>query len=387
MMGFKETDEQRLLLDSIDRLMPRHLPPQEVRRRDAEADPPDHLLPLMAEMGLLGLAVPKAEGGQGGDWQTMSHVQERLGYHATMAALLFNRVTCFGIMTLLTSGSVAQRAAFLPRMLAGEGAFALALTEPDAGSDAGALKTRASPVDGGWRISGLKHWISGAAAALRLVVAARTGDAPRGGSGISLFLVAPDAEGVAMTRLDKIGNRCSPTFEISFDEVVVHRDALLGGEGDGFACLKKTLFFGRTGLAAAVVGTAQAAVDTAVRHARERVQFGQPIGRFQALAHRLAIMQTEVDQARLLLRNLAWAIDQGEDCTRLAAQTKWAATEMLKRVTEEGMQVMASAGYAAESDMQRYWRDARLYTFGEGSSEIQLDIIARDMGLGRSPSK
>lgn len=377
-MGFRKTEEQRLLLDSIDRLMARHLPPDEVRRRDAEADPPDHLLPVMAEMGLLGLAVPEAKGGQGGDWQTMSHVQERLGYHATMAAILFNRVTCFGIMTLLTSASEAQCEEFLPRMLAGEGAFALALTEPGVGSDAGAVTTRATRDGSGWRISGLKHWISGAASALRLVVAARTD------AGITLFLVPPDAKGVSLTPLDKIGNRCSLTYEVAFDAVAVPESALLGQEGSGFDCLRKTLFYGRSGLAAAVVGTAHAAVDTAVAHARERRQFGQPIGGFQAIAHRLAITQTEVDQARLLLRNLAWAIDAGEDCARLAAQTKWATTEMLKRVTEEGMQIMASAGYAADSDMQRYWRDARLYTFGEGSSEIQLDLIARDMGLGRA---
>ena len=377
-MGFRITDEQRLLLDSVDRLLARHLPPDEVRRRDAEADPPDHLLPLMAEMGLLGLAVPEAKGGQGGDWQTMSLVQERLGYHATMAAILFNRVTCFGIMTLLTSGSDAQCDEFLPHMLAGEGAFALALTEPEAGSDAGAVMTRAKKDGSGWRITGLKHWISGAASALRLVVVARTD------VGISLFLVPPDAKGVSLTPLEKIGNRCSLTYEVALDAVSVPEDALLGPEGEGFGCLRKTLFYGRSGLAATVVGTAQAALDLAVAHAKERVQFGQPIGGFQALAHRSAVLQTEVDQARLLLRNLAWAIDEGEDCTRLAAQTKWAATEMLKRVTEEGMQIMASAGYAAESDMQRHWRDARLYTFGEGSSEIQLDLIARDMGLGQA---
>lgn len=120
-MAFGTTEEQRLLLDSIDRLMARHLSAQEVRRRDAEADPPDHLLPEMARMGLLGLAIPESEGGAGSDWQTMARVQERLGYHATMAALLFNRVTCFGIMTILTSGTEAQRAIYLPRMLAGKG--------------------------------------------------------------------------------------------------------------------------------------------------------------------------------------------------------------------------------------------------------------------------
>ncbi len=383
-MAFGTTEEQHLLLESVDRLLMRHLPPDEIRRRDAEADPPDHLLPLMAEMGLLGLAVPESQGGAGANWQTMALVQERLGYRATMAALLFNRVTCFGIMTLLSSGSEEQRATYLPRMLAGEGAFALALTEPGAGSDAGAIATRAKPSEGGWSLTGQKLWISGAASALKLVVAARTGTQRRGSDGITLFLVSPDVDGIAMTPLDKIGNRCSPTYDIAFDGVFVPGDAVLGTLDAGFDCLRKTLFFGRTGLSAAVVGTAQAAVDTAAAHARERVQFDRPIGRFQTLAHRLAIMQTEVDQVRLLVRNLAWAIDNGEDCARLAAQAKWAATETLKRVTDHGMQIMASVAYAADSDMQRFWRDARLYTFGEGSSEIQLDLIAHDMGLGKA---
>ena len=153
--------------------------------------------------------------------------------------------------------------------------------------------------------------------------------------------------------------------------------------GEGFDCLKKTLFYARSGLASAVVGTAQAAVDAALAHARERKQFGQSIGRFQVLAHRLAHMQTDVDLARLLTRELAKSIDAGKDCTRLSAQAKLVSTETLKTITEQGMQIMASAGYAAESDMQRYWRDARLYTFGEGSSEILLDLIAQDIGVGR----
>lgn len=374
--------EQAMILDTVDRLIARHLPPDEVRRRDAAAEPPAHLLPLMAEAGLLSLAVPAEAGGAGGDWQTMSLVQERLGYRAFMAAVLYNRVTCFGLMTLLHAGSPAQRARWLPSLMAGEGGFALALTEPGAGSDAGALATRARRDGDGWRITGRKTWISGAAEAMRMVVAARTEAGSRGGRGVSLFLVPPDAAGVAMTRLEKIGNRCSISWDIGLDEVAVDADALIGAPGEGFAVLQRTLFYARSGLASAVVGTAQAAVDDAAAHARERVQFGRPIGAFQVIAHRLARMQTEVDLARLMARALARGIDAGDDCGRLAAQAKYVATETLKRVTEEGMQIMASAGYAEGSDMQRYWRDARLYTFGEGSSEIQLDLIARDMGLG-----
>lgn len=383
-MEFGNSQEQDMLLDSVDRLMARHLPPDEIRRRDREADPPDHLLPPMAEMGLLSLAVPVALGGAGGDWRTMSLVQERLGYHATMAALLFNRVACFGIMTLLSSASEAQRAEWLPRLMGGEGAFALALTEPGAGSDAGALSTRAVRQGDHWRITGQKVWISGAATSLRMVVAARTDPGSTGGRGVTLFLVPPRAEGVSMTRLGKVGNRTSLSYDIALDAVRVPDSARIGEEGAGFACMGRTLFYARSGLAAAVVGTAQAAIDTAAAHVHERRQFGRPIGAFQSIAHRLARLQTEVDQTRLLTRQLAWAIDTGAPCARLAAQAKWAATETLKRVTEEGMQIMASAAYADDSDMQRFWRDARLYTFGEGSSEILLDLVARDMGLGRA---
>jgi alkylation response protein AidB-like acyl-CoA dehydrogenase len=381
-MDPETTDDQRMLLDSVDRLIARHLPPDEVRRRDAEADPPDHLLPLMGGMGLLGLPVPASLGGAGGDWRTMAAVQERLGWHATMAAILFNRVTCFGIMTLLASGTEAQKAAFLPGLMAGQGAFALALTEPGAGSDAGALATRAKPVPGGWQITGRKVWISGAAQATRMVVACRTGDAARGTRGVTMLLVPPDAPGIHMTRLEKVGNRCSLSYDIGLDGVFVPQDAVLGTPGEGFEVLRRTLFHARSGLAAAVVGTAQRAVDMAAGHARARIQFGRPIGANQAIAHRLARMQTEVDMARLAARALAASIDAGAPCARLAAQAKWAATETLKRVTEDGMQIMASVAYEAGHDMNRMWRDARLYTFGEGSSEILLDMIARDMGLG-----
>ena len=371
------------LCDAIDKMMLKHLPLEEVRRRDAAGEPPEHLLKIFADIGLFNLVLPEKEGGLGGNWEQLSIIQERLGYHATMAALLYNRVTCFGIMTLVTSGSPTQKKAWMPKLLAGKGAFALALSEAEAGSDAGALQTRAEKTGKNWKITGGKIWISGAESALKMVVAARTDSKSRGGKGVTLFLVSPDAKGISMTPLDKIGNRCSLSYDIGFDEVLVPDEARLGVVGEGFECLKKTLFYARSGLAAAVVGTAQAAVDAALAHARERKQFGQSIGRFQVLAHRLANMQTDVDLARLLTRELAKSIDAGKDCTRLSAQAKLVTTETLKKITEQGMQIMASAGYAVESDMQRYWRDARLYTFGEGSSEILLDLIAQDIGVGR----
>jgi alkylation response protein AidB-like acyl-CoA dehydrogenase len=196
-----------------------------------------------------------------------------------------------------------------------------------------------------------------------------------------MFLVPGDTPGIAMTELPKLGNNCMPSFDIGFDNVDVPRDALMGEEGRGFRHLMSTLAASRASMAATVTGCAQAAVDAALRHARERVQFARPIGANQVIRHRLADMQMRVDQSRLVVRHLAWLIATGRPCRREAAQAKIIATECLQDVTQHGMQILASAGYAAESDMQRYWRDARLYSFGEGTNEILRDLVAREMGL------
>jgi alkylation response protein AidB-like acyl-CoA dehydrogenase len=381
------TGEQRALLASLDRLLDRHLPIEAVRRHDAEHSPPNDLMPRLAEIGLMALAVPEDDGGlpapAGGRQATLALVQERLGRRGFMAAALYNRITAFGIASLRAAGSAEQRADWLPRLIAGTASFSLALTEPGAGSDAGALATRAVPDDGGgWRITGRKTWISGADTADRLVVAARTDPESRGGRGVGLFLVPPDAPGLAMTPLAKVGNNASRSFDIGFDGVAVTQADRLGPADGGFGVLKATLAAARLGLAAAVVGSAQQAVDLALAHAGDRVQFGRPVGAFQAIAHRLVDMQTEVDLARLMVRDGARRIDAGAPADRIAAQAKLVATETLQRVADRGMQILASAGYAAESDMQRIWRDARLYTFGEGSSEILRDLIGRDLGVG-----
>jgi alkylation response protein AidB-like acyl-CoA dehydrogenase len=376
-----ETAEQAQILASVETFLARTLPPEEIRRRDAQHVPPYDLLAEMGRAGFFALAVPVAHGGLGADWHTVALVQERLGRHAYMAASIFNRVVGFGLMSVLTYGSEDQRRALLPGLMAGETFCALALTEPQAGSDAAALRTRAVRHAGGWRISGRKTWISDAQGARWLILPARTGPEREGHRGISLFLVPTDAPGIAMTPLPKIGNNCMPSFDIGLDDVEVGDDALLGEEGRGFAHLMSTLHFSRASMAATVTGAAEAALQLALGHARDRIQFGQPIGQFQSVAHRLADLRTRVDLSRLLVAHLARLIAQGAPCRREAAQAKIVATETLRDVTDAGMQIMASAGYAAGSDMQRLWRDSRLYTFGEGANEVLRDSIARDLGL------
>ena len=375
------TGEQAQILASVEAFLTRNLPPAEIRRRDAEHVPPYDLLPEMGRAGFFALAVPQAQGGLGADWLTVALVQERLGRHAYMVASIFNRVVGFGLMSVLGYGSTAQRAALLPLLMTGEAFCALALTEPQAGSDAAAIRTRAERIQGGWRITGRKTWISDAEAARWLILPARTGPEREGHRGISLFLVPTATPGIAMTRLPKIGNNCMPSFDIGLDEVVLPEDALLGEEGRGFAHLMSTLHYSRASMAATVTGAAEAALALALDHAKAREQFGRPIGAFQSVAHRLVDLRTRVDLSRLMVAHLAHLIGQGAPCRREAAQAKIVATETLRDVADAGMQIMASAGYAADSDMQRLWRDSRLYTFGEGANEVLRDGIAREMGL------
>ena len=369
------------ILDSVETFLTRRLPPAEIRRRDAGHIPPYDLMPEMGAAGFFALAVPEDEGGLGADWATIALVQEKLGQHAYMVASIFNRVVGFGLMSLRSYGSPAQRRTLLPLLMSGEAFCALGLTEPQAGSDAAAIRTRATRHGDGWRITGRKIWISDARQARWLILPARTGEEREGHRGITLFLVPTDTPGIAMTALPKIGNNCMPSFDIGLQDVEVPADALLGEEGRGFAHLMSTLHYSRASMAATVTGAAEAALQIALAHARGRVQFGRPIGQFQAIAHRLADMRMRVDLSRLMVRHLAQLISADTPCRREAAQAKIIATETLRDVTDAGMQILASAGYAAESDLQRLWRDSRLYTFGEGANEVLRDSIARDLGL------
>ena len=381
MIDFALTAEQKEMLATVDRYCAKRLPTAEIRRRDQEHLPPYDLLPDLAELGILGLPFAAEYGGLDQPWISLALVQERIARHAYFAASIVSRVVAFGGMSLTSYGTDAQKRRWLPELIAGRALFALALSEPQAGTDAAAIVTRATPVAGGWRIVGRKTWISDAGGASHLVVAARTEKGSSGSKGISVFLVPRDTPGIAMTVLDKVGNHCMPSFDIGFDDVVVDADALMGEAGRGFAHVLSTLHYSRASMAASAVGCAQAAVDIALAHAKERIQFGKPIGANQALRHRLADMQMRVDQARLTLWHLAWLITEGQPCRRQSAQAKVIATETLQYVTHHGMQILASAGYAVESDMQRMWRDARLYSFGEGTNEIQRDLIARELGL------
>jgi len=377
-MPLAHQNDDAPILASVERFLASRLPPDEVRRRDRDHVPPYDLLPEMGRLGLFALAVPEAEGGLGASWTTIAAVQDAIASKAGAAGSIFNRVVAFGITSLLAHGSAAQRAAHLPGLIAGEAFFALALTEDRAGSDARAVALKATPVAGGFRLDGRKIWVSDADAAAGIVTVAR-GPGP---GEATLFVVPRSSPGLRLTPIPKIGANCMPCFEVVYDGVVVGEDAVLGAVGEGFERLGRTLHIARASLAATATGQAEAALGLMIGHAKERVQFGRPLAANQVVRHRLADLRTRIDLSRLLVRRVADMIDASEPCRREATQAKIVATETLQDVTQAGMQLLASAAYHADSDMQRLWRDARLYTFGEGANDVLRDVVAREMGLG-----
>jgi len=371
-------EEHRLILAEVERFGT-DLDPADMLRRDAEHVPPYDFLPQLGELGLIRAALPEEHGGLGLPWALFCRVQETIGYYAQPVGSILNRVISFGALPVILFGSEAQRSALLPDLLDGKLLVALALSEPGAGSDTRALTTRATKVDGGWRIDGRKTWISDAERADYLMTPCRIAGEDK--KRFVTFLVPRATAGIAMTGIPKVGNNCMPSFDIGYDEVFVSDEAVLGEVGRGMEPIHGTLKYSRTSLSALLIGAGRACVDLATMHARERIQFGQPISAFQAVRHKIVDMAVENEKARQIVYAFARAVDAGDDVDALGAMAKITATEMFQFVTDRGMQVLASAGYASDNPMQMHWRNARLYSIGEGANEIQREIIARTMGL------
>jgi alkylation response protein AidB-like acyl-CoA dehydrogenase len=336
---------------------------------------PLELLGRLAELGLLGVCVPEDHGGAGADFLSYVLVLEELSRADAGVGVTVAVHTSACTLPLLAHGSDAQRARFVPPLARGESIGAFALTEPGAGSDAGALITRAERTDGGWRISGSKQWITNGSFAGTFLLFARTDAAREGARGVSAFVL--DAEHVRVTREEeKLGLNSSSTSDLAVD-AEVPADRLLGEENHGFRIAMSTLDGGRIGIGAQAVGIAQAAYDVARAYAQERHAFGQRIGEFQAIQHKLADMSMEIDAARLLVYRAAWAKQSGREHTVEGAKAKLYASEMARRQTAEAIQILGGYGYTKEFPVERYYRDAKITEIYEGTSEIQRLVIAR----------
>jgi alkylation response protein AidB-like acyl-CoA dehydrogenase len=344
---------------------------------DREHRFPVEVFAKLAELGLMGVCVPEELGGAGSDFVSYILVLEELSRADAGVGVTVAVHTSAVTLPLIAFGTDEQRARYVPPLARGETIGAFALTEPGAGSDAGALATRGEPVDGGWRLTGAKQWITNGSHAGTFLVFARTDPSTASARGVSAFVL--ERGEVEVTREEeKLGLNSSSTADLAID-TVVPADRLLGEEQHGFRIAMATHDGGRIGIAAQAVGIAQAAFDVALRYAQERQTFGKRIGEHQAIQHKLANMAMEIDAARLLVLRAAWLKEQGRPVTDAGAKAKLFASEMARRQTAEAIQVLGGYGYTREFPVERYYRDAKVTEIYEGTSEIQRLVIARQL--------
>jgi len=356
---------------------------QEIAPRAAEIDRTDQFphwaVKKLAEMGLTGIVFPEEFGEAGGDYLMYAIAMEELARVSGSVALILAAHVSLGTYPIFAFGTEAQKKKYLPDLTTGRKLGAFGLTEPGAGSDAGGTRTRAVQKDGGWVMNGSKHWITNAGVAGTLVATARTSEAP-GVNGISSFIIEAGTPGLKIAKKeDKVGLRGSETNPIFFEDLHLPLDSLLGEEGKGFRQFMKTLDGGRISIAAMALGLAQAAYDAAVNYAAQREQFGKPIGEFQGVQFKLADMATEIEAARHLIYAASRLRDRGENITKYSAMAKLYASEVSMRATNHAIQIFGGNGYSREYPVERYWRDAKLTEIGEGTSEIQRIVIAREL--------
>ncbi|MEX2145853.1 MAG: acyl-CoA dehydrogenase family protein [Candidatus Rokuibacteriota bacterium] len=382
-LGFAFTGEQEMLRKVVHDFAVKELTPEWLRELDRTARAPhDEILPKMAALGFTSLVVPKQYGGLGGGCIDATVLLEELGRTSLSIASLLNFAIGFGTQTIISFGTEEQKRYYLPRVCTGDMFFAFSLTEPNAGSDAASIQTRAVAAGDDFVITGTKIFTTGAKESKCLLVATRTDPGVPKHRGISLFLVDSTTPGITYRPIEKLGMRgAGGLYEVQYENVRVPRSSLLGPLHGGWNIVKATLERVRLSQAAYCVGCSQQVIDDAVRYAQQREQFGQPIGKFQAISHLLAELHVQAESARWLLYRAAWLVDQGVRCVKEASIANLHATETLLRVTSDAMRVYGGYGFTLEFDIQRHMRDARLFVIGDGSSQIQRNLIARLMGL------
>ena len=383
-MDFALTDELRMWRDAVLDFAAKEVRPQAAELAEHHQLHWDALRKGGA-FGLMGMTVPEAYGGSDLDTLAQAVALEALGWGDAGTALTVEAHNCLGLEPIVRFGTEAQKQTWLPRAVTGERLAALALTEPQAGSDLQGIQTRATRDGDGWVLNGQKMWITNAGAAAFIVVLARTRP-ERSSKALSMFIVPREAQGLHVGPPErKMGLGTSHSHALTFDQVRLPADALLGQEGRGLHQTLEILDGGRIGIAALSVGIAQAAFDEARRYAQERQAFGQPIAHFQAIQFMLADMATAIHAARLMVYYAAWLKDQGRPFAQAAAMAKLYATEMAEKVARDAIQIHGGYGYSREYPVERMYRDVRLMTIGEGTSEIQRLVIARRLLQGQAP--
>jgi butyryl-CoA dehydrogenase len=374
----KLTDEQRMLRDVARDFARTRLAPH-AAERDREARFPVEVMAELGNLGFMGMLVPEVYGGAGADHVGYALVMEEIAAGEGAVSIILSVQNSVGCMPVLQYGSEEQKRRFLVPMAKGEMLACFCLTEPQAGSDAAAIRARALRHGNRWVLSGTKQFITSGKNAQIAIVLAVT-DPERGKRGISAFLVPTDAAGFRVARVEhKLGQRASDTAQIVFEDVELTPDLMLGAEGEGYKIALSNLEGGRIGVAAQSVGMARAAYEAALAYARERETFGKPIIEHQAVAFRLADMATQIAAARGLVLDAAARRDAGEPCVKEAAMAKLFASEMAERVASDAIQIHGGYGYVSDFPVERIWRDVRVCQIYEGTSDVQRLVIAREI--------
>ncbi len=377
-MDIRWTDEEAAIRATVRDFAENEIRPH-VRKWDEAQAFPRELWGMLGALGFLGCFVPERYGGANLKVSEYVGVIEELARVDGAVALSVSAHNSLCSNHLVMFASEEQKKAYLPRLATGEWIGAWGLTEPGAGSDAGGTRTTAARDRGGWVLNGQKTFITHGSTGQIAVLMAAT-DTSMGNRGISAFAIPFDTPGIRPGRKeDKLGMRASDTSAILLEECRLPADALIGKENEGFKQALQVLDGGRIGIAALAVGMARGAYEAALKYAKERRQFGKPIADFEAIQFYLAEMATEIDAASLLTRRAAAARDAGEPVTRIAAMAKYYAGEMCVRVADRALQIHGGYGFVKDYPVEKYFRDVKLCTIGEGTSEIQKLVIARQI--------
>lgn len=382
-MDFGLTEEQKQLVMMIEDFIKKETSRELDRECDENERFPFELNDKLAATGLYGLPFPQEYGGTGGSTVDFCLAVETLAKGSDAACALFLLPVFFAGEMILNNGSEEQKKQYIPEIIAGRLKGCFALTEPDVGSDGSRVKIRAVADGDEYVINGHKTLISGADIADYIMTVTRTDTAARRYEGISIFMVPRETPGMTINKLKKLGGRIISTCEIFFDDVRVSKEMIMGGPdglNQGWGQMLKQLDIERIMMGAAYVAVAEKASEDALAYAKQREQFGKPISTYQMIVQILADMKTQIEAARWLTYRAAWLKDEGLPCSLEASYCKLFTTEMAKKVTQDGMQVMGGYGYMMEYDMQRYVRDALLGTIGGGTNQIQQLIIGKLLG-------
>jgi butyryl-CoA dehydrogenase len=379
MLDFSFTEEQERVRDMVRRFCEAEIAPLASEADETETFPRG-LFRKWGKVGLLGVRYPEVDGGAGMDKITDCLIREEMSVVSQGFASAWSAHTHLGIWPIWRAGTEDQKERFFRPALAGEKIAAFGLSEPDVGSNVRGLKTRAEKVEGGWKLNGSKMYITNAPIADFILLAART-DAELSASAISLFIVELPNPGFDITSLKKEGIRASETGLIFIEDAFVPDDCLLGSETGTYPIILESLSENRVGVAANAVGIARAALQASLAYAQERQIGSKRVGDFQAIQHKLADMAADIEAAKWIVYHAAWRVDQGTLDGATASKAKLIASETALKATENAIRIHGGAGIMREYPVGRYHRDALVYVIGEGTSEIQRNIIARGLGL------